>query len=71
MKRRDLIRTIGKAAGEVDLDWRLLREGASHSIYTLDGLRVPIPRHTEINERTAAGILRTCAEKLGEDWWQE
>jgi len=31
-------------------------------------MNVIIPRHDEINERTAVGIYGRCAVKLGRDW---
>jgi hypothetical protein len=70
MKRRDLIKRIGTAAKAADLTWDILREGANHTVYVLDQLRIPIPRHNEINEITALGIMKDCADKLGEDWWK-
>lgn len=48
----------------------MLREGARHSIYEVGGVRVPIPRHAEINELTAVGIYKEAARSLGEDWWR-
>jgi hypothetical protein len=32
-------------------------------------LTIPIPRHRELNERLARGIMADLAVKLGEDWW--
>jgi len=68
-KRRDLIGRITHAAAAAGIDWKLAREGGAHSIYSLDGLRVSIRRHNEINEQTARGIYRQCAAKLVEGWW--
>lgn len=45
------------------------REG-KHTVYSLDGLMIPIPRHSEINERTARDILKECEQKLGKNWWK-
>jgi predicted RNA binding protein YcfA (HicA-like mRNA interferase family) len=70
VKRRDLIGRIAGAAKAAELDWRLDREGGSHTVYRLDGLNVIVPRHGEVNERTASGIYRKCAVKLGKDWWR-
>ncbi|QCG77808.1 HicA-like toxin [Gordonia phage Reyja] len=56
MKRRDLMKTLGqiaKAAGE-DL---VTREGGSHTIVTIGDRKTPVPRHNEINEYTAKGII--------------
>lgn len=55
LKRRDLIKLLEKNG------WYLKRPGSNHDIYT-DGKRIePIPRHNEINEYTARGIIK----KLG------
>ena len=48
----------------------MLRGSGDHEIWSLDGMRVSIPRHNEINERTGQGINRTLEEKLGKDWWR-
>ena len=70
MKRRDLIAMIDAAARDRGLDWRMLRQGAGHQIWELDGLRVVIPRHREVNEVTAGKILRLLAELLEPGWWR-
>lgn len=70
MKRKDLIKKINEAAKDADLEWAFLREGGKHTVYTLDGIRIPIPRHNEIVEGTAEGIMKDCQEKLGEGWWR-
>lgn len=52
MKRRDLVNLLKKN------NWYFLREGSNHEIWT-DGVNVEaVPRHREINERTAQGILK-------------
>lgn len=70
MKRRDLIRKIAKAARDNNIPWTLQREGANHSVYDLDGLRIPIPRHREIGDNTTRDILTECEPKLGKGWWK-
>lgn len=70
MKRVELLRRIGKAAREAGIPWTRLRTTGSHDVWECDGMRIPIPRHREINERTARGILRDLEEKLGDDWWR-
>ena len=55
MKRRDLIKRL-EANG-----WYLKRNGSSHDLYTNGQRTEPIPRHTEINEKLAQGIIK----KLG------
>lgn len=55
MKRRILIKLLESNG------WYLKRNGANHDIYT-DGIRnEPIPRHPDIKEELAKGIIK----KLG------
>lgn len=57
MKKRELmsrLRSIAKASG---VELSLVRQGGSHEIWTLGGERLVIPRHREISERTADGII--------------
>lgn len=57
MKRDELLRKLRKL-GALELK----RNGANHDIYEINGQRVSIPRHTEINEYTAKGILKHAKE---------
>ncbi|MGA2267101.1 MAG: type II toxin-antitoxin system HicA family toxin [Bryobacteraceae bacterium] len=54
MKRHELIGHLQRHG------CRLEREGARHSIYTntVTGARVPVPRHSEIDDRLAVKICR-------------
>lgn len=67
-RRRDVIKTLTAAAREAGLSFDIAREGGNHTIYTLDGLRIPIPRHNEIH--IATDIYKQCEPKLGKDWWK-
>jgi len=58
LKRTDLVRRIAKAAAARGIEFVLVREGGGHSIYRYGSQNVVIPRHREINEMTARGILR-------------
>jgi mRNA interferase HicA len=69
VKRADLIRRIQRAAIAKGHEFGLLREGAAHSLFLCGDKRVVIPRHREINELTARGIMRDLQELLGKDWW--
>jgi predicted RNA binding protein YcfA (HicA-like mRNA interferase family) len=69
MKRRDLIRQLRDAANDAKLEFASLRNTGGHEVFSLDGLRIPIPNHREIAEGTARSILRQAAAKLGEEWW--
>ncbi len=52
MKRTELLKKFIKAG------WRILREGANHTILT-DGEKIePLPRHKEINEELAKSLIR-------------
>lgn len=52
MKRKDLIKILTSNG------WYLLRSGGNHDIYT-DGVSCePIPRHNEIKENLAKGIIK-------------
>ena len=71
MKRRDLLGKIKKAAKGAGVSWgELARKGSDHDVWELDGMPIPIPRHREINEYTAQGIMRDLEVKLGKDWWR-
>lgn len=52
MKQRELLKLF-KAAG-----WRLLRNGGNHAIYTDGQNEVAIPRHSDINEKLAKGLIK-------------
>lgn len=54
MKYRDLIKQLK------DLGWWFLREGGNHEIWTNGKETEAVPRHREINENTARGILRNA-----------
>lgn len=56
------IRSMAKAGG---VDLTLVRQGGSHEIWLLGGERLVIPRHREVNERTAAGILADARRITG------
>lgn len=70
MKRRDLLRAINVAARGRGMSWQMVREGSEHEVWALDGRRITIPRHREINERTARGIMQAFEEELGRRWWE-
>lgn len=59
MKRRDIEKALKKAG------WVMIH-GGNHDLAThpqKPGVRIPIPRHTEINEYTAKGILELAGLK--------
>jgi len=71
VKQRELLRTIARAAAARHITWSLVRHGANHDVYRLGSETIPIPRHAEIQELTANGILKECSTELGEGWWKE
>ena len=68
MKRRDLLQMLASAARSRGLSWVLVRQGSEHEVWALDGRRITIPRHREINELTARGIMKALEEEFGERW---
>lgn len=52
MKRSDLVKALSKAG------YSLLRNGANHDIYSNGEHKLAVPRHREVKERTARGILK-------------
>jgi len=69
VRRIDLLRKIAIAATAKGQPFGLVREGGAHSIFRCGAQNVVIPRHREINERTARAIMRDLEGVLGEDWW--
>lgn len=70
VKRRDVIRKIEQVARSRDVSWQLHSEGANHSIYLLEGKRIPISRHAEIDDLLAERVFKECEEVLGARWWR-
>ena len=52
MKRRELVRLIEKAGFQFE------RHGGDHDIYSRGSDKEKIPRHREINEKLAKGIIK-------------
>lgn len=57
------IRSMANAGG---VGLRFVRQGGGHEIWPLGGKRLMIPRHREINERTAEGILADARRITGQ-----
>ncbi|WP_428114661.1 type II toxin-antitoxin system HicA family toxin [Candidatus Poriferisodalis sp.] len=64
MKKRDLLRQLAAIARTGGVDFHLLREGRNHEIWILGSERLVIPRHREINEHTARGILTEAGKMV-------
>ena len=70
-KRRDIIKTIATAATDQGIPFTVSREGSRHTVYDLDGIKIPKARHSEIGNRMAEVIYKEAAAKLGKDWWKK
>lgn len=57
MKRRDLMKRIVSHANSRGLTYTVI-EGSRHTKVKIGDKQTVIPRHNEINERTARSILR-------------
>jgi mRNA interferase HicA len=66
VKKRDLIKQLRALAAQRGHDLEFVREGRNHEVWTIGGTRIVIPRHREINERTARSIL-TRAKEVSDD----
>lgn len=57
MKRTDLMKRLRKRASSLGEEM-IVSEGGNHTRVTIGDARTVIPRHREINERTALAILK-------------
>ena len=57
MKRTDLMKRLRQHASAVGQEM-VVREGGNHTKVTIGAARTVVPRHREINERTAKAILK-------------
>jgi hypothetical protein len=64
------MKRISRAAKDAERSWEKIRSGAKHDLWECGQTRVPIPRHNEINEYTAEGIMKDLDGELGKDWWR-
>lgn len=64
MKQRDILKALRKMAKTAGVEFVLVRNGANHDIYRLGDLAITMPRHTEVNEMTAKGILKDASDYL-------
>ena len=64
MKKQTLMRRLRGIARDRNVDLRLLRQGR-HEVWQFGEERLVIPRHSEIDEHTARGILRKAQESSG------
>ncbi|MDE0196411.1 MAG: type II toxin-antitoxin system HicA family toxin [bacterium] len=62
MKKRERLKRLRAIAASADLTLDLVRQGANHEIWRIGGERIVVPRHREVSELTAEGILRRARE---------
>jgi len=70
MKRRDFLNYIRTAADEAGVEMIRLRDRGSHEVWSCGGVRVPVPRHRELNELTVQGTFKRLENVLGKGWWR-
>jgi len=62
MKRSELIRQLTALARERGTSFEHVREGGAHTVFRFGSHQLYIPRHPNVNEWTARGILRDARE---------
>lgn len=70
MKRREFLRKISEAAAAAGVEWTQLRDRGDHEVWSCGGMRVPVPRHRELNDLTVQGTFKRLEQVLGEGWWR-
>ena len=70
LKRKHLVKKIGQESKRRGVRWESLRDVGGHEVFDLDGVRISIPRHTEVGEGLATDILQDTQSKLGKGWWR-
>jgi mRNA interferase HicA len=60
---------IAAAAHRSGVSLERLRQGG-HEVWRCGDRVFPVPRHREINEYTARGIMRGLEPSLGKEWWR-
>jgi mRNA interferase HicA len=64
VKKKDLMRHLNGLSKTNGVPFEMLRQGANHELWVFNGHRLTIPRHTEINELTAKGIIGDAEQTL-------
>ena len=57
VKRRDLLRRLELVARGRGSHLVLVRPGGQHDVFAVGSVRFTVPRHVEIDERTARAII--------------
>lgn len=63
MKRKELEKRLNRLAKDHGAT-AIWTEGVSHSKVSINGIETTVPRHSEINELTAKGIIRFFERSL-------
>lgn len=66
-----VIETIENAAKQAGLTFQVLRQGGNHTIYSLDGLMIPVARHPSTDGYLEVRIYKQAEPKLGKGWWRK
>ena len=67
VKRSELLRQLTVLARDEGRTLDFIREGSRHTLFSIGRARVVVPRHREVNERTAQAILRKVRKELRDD----
>ena len=63
---------IQREAKRQGVKWLLVREGGNHTIFSLDGVTVPIARHPgDFGPRYTETIYKECERIFGKGWWKQ
>lgn len=69
--RTEIISRIQREAKKRGATWTLVREGGNHTVYSLNGLIVPVARHPgDFGNRYAETIYKECEPVFGKGWWR-
>ncbi|MGH8794597.1 MAG: type II toxin-antitoxin system HicA family toxin [Stackebrandtia sp.] len=60
MKLEKLVRGLRDIAKSKDAELEFVRRGGNHDLYRINAQLLVVPRHREINERTAKSIIDTA-----------
>ena len=71
MRRAELIKKIRREAKRQGVSWTSAGGQGPHETFWLGKSKIPLPRHTEIGERTMQDILHECEAELGKGWWRK
>jgi hypothetical protein len=70
VKRREVIRVIAQEAKKQQAVWVIDHEGSRHTVYRLNEVMIPIPRHAELGRNLTRAIFIECETELGKGWWR-